>query len=103
MQVEILFGQRSFKTFIYLKLSHQFIFVHCTFKVCDQEICVFLKEIRKGLRRSSLTIAKYIFYSTFHVFTLCFFLLCSSLHFSIKVILDGIESFPGHSSKGIQS
>lgn len=77
------------------KEVHQCIFVHCTFKVYDQEVYVFpKKEMRKGPRRASLTVANYIFYGTFHIFALCFFFLCSKLHFPIKVILDGIESSP---------
>lgn len=52
-----------------------------------------------------MTVIKYVSQSTFYVFTLCFFLLCCKLQFSIKVILDGVESFLWvfvHSSEGIQ-
>lgn len=65
------------------KEVHQCIFVHCTFKVYDQEVYVFpKKEMRKGPRRASLTVANYIFYGTFHIFALCFFLPLLQVAFS---------------------
>lgn len=92
MQRMILFCQRNFETFMY-KYMNVFLFAVLLKSVIRK--CVFsLKRNQKRSQEGLIDCSKIYFCSTFHVFTLCFFLLCSELRFSITVILDGIESFP---------
>lgn len=75
MQREILFGQRNFETFSYYAVQGIFFFSLYFLKSVIRK-CVFsLKEIKKGPRRASLIVVKYIYTSSpFYVFTCCLLL-----------------------------
>lgn len=75
--------------------GHQCIFVHCTLEACDQEMCIFPKKKSEKVPGRPYDCSKmYIFMSLFMFSYFAFSFFDSCCIFSIRVILDGIESFP---------